>query len=249
MEGSIQQARSRPSVRAWTTARLVPLLLAGLAAQARAAQADRPPRAARDDGLWRGGFTARPFVSFDSRIRTYLNPQDGVVGGMLLHHFLEYNGPRGLLLRGELGPVTLASQGLGLQVRLAAGYTRSRFSVAAAVASGYPAFFPQLGPMVRIGRFDGTFAQLHLAWVLYPALPYPLEGAGELSIATSPRVRLHVSAGGGVLTGGVYGTVGPQIYLLGTGLRRSLALTAGLGLIWNFGPLGPVALFGLESRR
>ena len=132
------------------------------------------------------------------------------------------------------------------------GYSAEWFAVGACAETGQPLVFPRLGPTVRIGRLNGVFGTMRLQWSVAPYryVPYlPSDAEVELTVPVSDSWRLQLR-GEYQWWKGLWGMVGAQHYLRGSGLGATHSITFAAGVRYLFEPqtLGPTVSVGYEYR-
>lgn len=151
----------------------------------------------------------------------------------------------------ELSPIALGDSSFNsLAVRAKLGYASKHFGVGITLSSGYPAFFPELGPTVRIGRLDGAYCTLRFAWVINPPVRLPVDAGFELRVPVTRRIAIRADGVGGYASTHpyiVYASAGVSYLLRGQGLTGTTLINLGAGPIL-FGGTGGTALVGVEHR-
>jgi hypothetical protein len=173
------------------------------------------------------------------------------VGGVVADFGVEANTRSGFRIGIDIAPIAMLSNVLvpSVSARIHLGYANEFVGVGLAVGGDLSFLYPQAGPVVRVGRFTGSYALLRLAWSVHPARLAPVDGSLEVVVRVSPRWRLQLDAGGayGALLG-VYALAGVQALALGNGGRGTVALSGGIGVSWAQYTLGPALSLGIEQR-
>jgi hypothetical protein len=173
------------------------------------------------------------------------------IGGLVGTTGAELALDNGATLGFEIAPFTWVSATTrpSLSARIAVGYARRKIAIALEVGSTLTWLYPQLGPSLRIGALDGTYARLRLSWAIYPAVPVPVDLDFELSTPISPRLRAGVNLGAVYgNTTGAFGTVGVSYLPSGSRSLRGGAFSVGVGVGWIQWALGPMVTVGYERR-
>lgn len=197
-----------------------------------------------------GSASAAPLEPAVHRFTANLRPfgRNGA-GGILSELGYEYL--RGINAGVELAPIALGQSAWNsFAVRVKLGYAGKYFAVGATLSSGYPAFFPEIGPVFRVGRLDKTYFAFRGAWLVSPAVRLPMDGALELRVALTQKVALRLDGIGGYASTYpfiIYGSLGVGYTLRGNGLRDTTILNVGAGPVF-FGTLGGAGLVGVEHR-
>jgi hypothetical protein len=200
-------------------------------------------------GLNRAWVTARVFAA-----RTGFGWEgDGSywTGGLIADLGSEINTPRGLKLGFELAPLTFTGQRPFLSTRFVAGYSNPSVSIGLAVGSGLTWFYPRLGPVLRIGRFERTHAHIRASWSVYPAQPLPTDLDIDVSTAVRGRCRGRLNLGGTYSSNSaisVYALLGVQYALGSGGEGKTTLLGLGAGFTWTEFALGPMLALSLDRR-
>lgn len=204
----------------------------------------RPPRAAP---IRRFYLKLRPFVG----IARYNVTDQGIYpGGLLLDLGIEYNSANGLWVGLEADPIAFTNLFYGIPFpsgRLALGYSGKFFGVAVGLGSSLGSYF-NLGPIVRVGKLEGTHARFRIGFSVFPALKFPVNGALELNIKLLPRLRLALEVGGDFIIQGLYSNAGVQILFRGQGGPPTHILTVGGGVSGVLLVPGPMVTIGYERR-
>jgi hypothetical protein len=170
-------------------------------------------------------------------------------GGLISDLGYEYM--RGINAGVELSPITLGQAAYSsFAVRVKLGYAGRYFAIGATLSSGYPAFFPELGPAFRFGRLDKAYIYVRAAWMVSPAVRLPIDAALELRVPVTKKVALRLDGTGGYTSTHpfiVYGSLGIGYTLRGNGLNNTTILNVGAGPVY-FGSLGGAGLVGVEHR-
>lgn len=204
----------------------------------------RPPRPAP---LRRFYLKVRPFVGI---ARYNITDQNFYPGGALLDLGIEYNSANGLWVGLEAAPISFTNLFYGIPFpsgRLALGYSGKKFGLAVGLGSGLGSYF-NLGPIVRIGSFEGTFARFRIGFSVYPPLAFPVNGDIEVNIKLRPRLRLALEVGGDYVVQGLYSNFGVQILFRGEGGPGTHILTVGGGISAVVLVPGPMVTIGYERR-
>jgi hypothetical protein len=151
----------------------------------------------------------------------------------------------------ELSPIALGRTDFNsFAIRGKLGYGGKYFGLAGTLGSGYPYYFPTAGVALRIGRLNGLYGSVRIAWLLSPWTELPVDAAGELRIPLVKRWALRIDIGGcypGTYPYLVYGSAGAGYTLRGQGLTGTTILTVGAGPVF-FGGIGGAALVGVDHR-
>lgn len=210
------------------------------------AQAQPGEQPAAWSGLSRAYVKARPFVSL---ARPGFQDPGSISGGLIMDMGIEANTRSGFRIGVELAPLTFANKRPYPAIFAHLGYANEFLGVSMSIGSGLAWAYPQIGPVVRIGRFTGAYATVRVAWSVYPPLPLPVSIDIDVNVPFTSKVRGNLNLGGGYGNiFGAYGTLGLQYLLSGDGGRRSHVLNAGLGVSWMQWSLGPMASVGYERR-
>lgn len=202
---------------------------------------------------------ARTLTRFYMRARPFYAPRDVTAdnpsphfGGVLADVGVEATTGFGLRVGAELAPLLVHFTRPYIpytSARVHLGYANPSVAIGLACGAGLSWAYPQLGPHLRIGRFDRTYATLRASWSVYPPLPLPTDLLLEVNTAVRPRVHVSVEVGGGFgNVVGLFTTAGVHYQLAGDGGAGTDVLSAGLGLSWLQYALGPMASFGYERR-
>jgi hypothetical protein len=207
-----------------------------------------PRRPARADApIRRFYLKLRPFVGI---ARYNVTDQNTYPGGVLLDLGIEYNSANGLWVGLEAAPLAFTNLFYGIPFpsgRLALGYSGKYFGVAAGLGSSIGPYF-NVGPIVRVGRLEGTHARFRIAFSVFPPLKFPVNGDLQLNIKLRPRLRLTLEAGGDFIIQGLYSNAGVQILFRGEGGPGTHILTVGAGVSGVFLVPGPMVTIGYERR-
>lgn len=151
----------------------------------------------------------------------------------------------------ELSPIALGRTDFNsFAVRGKLGYGGKYFGLAGTLGSGYPFYFPTAGVALRIGRLNGLYGSVRMAWLLSPWTRLPVDAAAELRIPLVGRWALRIDLAGGypgTFPYLVYGSAGAGYTLRGKGLTGTTILTVGAGPVF-FGGIGGGALVGVDHR-
>lgn len=234
--------RSREPAPAAASAPLGPVGPVGTATPATSASPPRP----RWAGVHRAYVRARPYVGFH---RYGLDGHAESTSGVIADLGAEANTASGFKIGFEIAPLKYIYERPQMSARLHLGYANEVFALSLGIGNGLSWYYPQLGPIVRLGRLDGTFATVRISWAVYPPRPIPMDLDVDINVRTSRRTRWNLNLGGGYGNLiGVYATTGAQLLLGGTGLRGTTVLSAGLGVAWVIYDLGPALSLGIEQR-
>jgi hypothetical protein len=173
------------------------------------------------------------------------------IGGFVGTGGAEIGLANGATLGFELAPFTWVSATTrpSLSARFAAGYARKKLALALEAGSTLTWLYPQLGPSLRIGALDATFARLRVSWALWPAVPVPVDLDFLISTPIATRWRAQASAGAVYgSTTGVFATAGLSYQPGGARNLRGGVFTAGVGVSWMQWALGPMITVGYERR-
>jgi hypothetical protein len=154
----------------------------------------------------------------------------------------------GFLIGFEFAPLTLGAARPQMTGRLQLGYANEQLAIGVGVGSGFTSAYAQVGPVLRIGRYDRTHAHLRVSFSVYPPQPIPSDLDLDVIVPVHRRVRLDINLGGGygnVI--GLYATLGTQVLVAQRGDRAATRLTFGAGVSWVQYTVGPAALVGLEQ--
>lgn len=211
--------------------------------------AELAPQAARP--VWPG--VNRTYAKLRVHVGLHKFGWDGQHGqrswGLIAELGAEANTSRGLRIGFELGPASFVVERPFLTARFHLGYTSSTFAVSLGIANGSTWYYPQIGPLIRIGRLDASYALLQMSWSTYPPRPVPADLDLDVFLRTSRRTRAHLNIGGGYGSViGVFATLGGQILLRGSGMRGTTQLGGGAGVGWVGYDLGPMLLTAIEHR-
>ena len=173
------------------------------------------------------------------------------IGGLVGTAGAELVLDNGMTLGFEIAPFTWVSAMTrpSLSARLAVGIARKRIALALEAGSALTWLYPQLGPSLRIGGLDATYARLRLSWAIYPAVPVPVDLDLELSTPLSARLRGNANLGavyGNTIA--AFGTVGVSYLPRGSRNLHGGAFTVGVGVAWMQWALGPMVTVGYERR-
>lgn len=147
----------------------------------------------------------------------------------------------------EFAPLTFTAARPQMTGRLQLGWASDKLAISVGVGSGFTSAYAQVGPVVRIGRYDQAHALLRVSFSVYPPEPIPSDMDLEVVVPVHRLVRLDLNLGGGYGTViGLYGTVGTQI-LVAHRNRAATRLTVGAGVSWVAYTVGPAALVGVEQ--
>jgi hypothetical protein len=205
------------------------------------------PRRPRDAPIRRFYLKLRPFVG----LATYnVTDQNVRAGGVLLDLGIEYNSAHGLWVGLEAAPIAFTNLYYGIPFasgRLALGYSSKYWGLAVGLGSGVGSYF-NLGPIVRVGSFEGTYARLRIAFSVFLPFRFPTNGALEVNIKLLPRLRLALEVGGDFIIQGLYSNAGVQILFRGKGGPGTHILTVGGGVSGVLLTPGPMVTIGYERR-
>jgi hypothetical protein len=174
-----------------------------------------------------------------------------MTGGLIGNAGAEMGLRNGLTLGFELAPFSWISSTTrpSLAARFAVGYAQRRMALALEAGSTLTWLYPQLGPSLRIGALEGTYATVHVAWALYPPQPVPTNLELEVSAPISPRLRGYANVGAVYGSSiGAWGTLGLHIMPAGSRALLGGAFTVGAGVSWMQWSLGPMFTVGYERR-
>src|SRR3954447_14548483 len=92
------------------------------------------------------------------------------IGGVVGNTGAELALANGATLGFEIAPFTWVSAMTrpSLSARFSVGYARKKIAIALEAGSTLTWLYPQLGPSLRIGALDGTYARVRLSWAIYP---------------------------------------------------------------------------------
>lgn len=208
-----------------------------------------PARSPRREGLNRAYVRVRPFYALQ-RLAWEGDAEQARFGGAIADLGVEANLPSGLLLGAALDPVLIGlAQRPVLTPRLYLGYTQPTLAIGVSVANGTSWLAPQAGPLVRLGRFDGTHAIVRMSWSVYPPRPLPVDASVQIVGRVSPRARVTFDMGGSYGDYiGAQAALGAQLLLRARGGPGTTVLSAGLGAAWVNYSIGPMASLGVEHR-
>lgn len=164
---------------------------------------------------------------------------------------VEINTRYGFQIGFEIAPLAVASNVIvpSVSSRLYVGYANEYLGIGMAFGSSLSLYYPQSGPVLRIGKFSGVHARLRLTWSISPPRIVPVDGSLEMNVPVAKRIRLHLDVGGayGNLLG-VYGLAGCQLFLSGRGENGTTLLSFAAGVAWTQYSLGPAGSIGVEQR-
>jgi hypothetical protein len=173
----------------------------------------------------------------------------GPFGGLFMSLGYEYAGPVNLGI--EISPIALgASEISSFAVRGKLAYGSKYFALGATLGSGYPYYFPTAGVALRVGRLNGAYGSLRIAWVIGPLIKMPADAALEVRIPLVRKWSLRLDAAGGypgTYSHLIYASIGATYLLRGKGLSDTTILSFGAGPV-AFGGFGGAALVGIEHR-
>lgn len=172
--------------------------------------------------------------------------------GVVMDLGAEITTARGLRLGAELAPLAAVSTVFtpSTSVRFHLGYATLHVAISLGLGCSLAFYYPQAGPLLRLGRLDRAHALLRLTWSIYPPRIAPVDAQLEVNVPLGgTRARLHLEAGGayGNLLG-VYGLAGAQLATRGNGGPRSFLVTAAVGVAWVQYSVGPALSIGIEER-
>ncbi|MFO0572589.1 MAG: hypothetical protein U1A78_01180 [Polyangia bacterium] len=197
-------------------------------------------------GVHRAYVRVRPYIGFHRfGWGEHAEPTAGVVSDL----GAEANTASGFRIGVEIAPLNYIYERPQLSGRLHLGYANEVFALSLGIGNGLSWYYPQISPIVRLGRLDGTYAVVRISWALYPPRPIPMDLDVDVNVRIRERWRWNLNVGGGYGNLiGIYATTGAQLLLGGTGLRGTTVLGAGLGIAWVVFDLGPALSLGVERR-
>lgn len=197
-------------------------------------------------GVHRAYLRVRPYIGFH---RVGWGEHAEATSGVIADLGAEANTASGFKIGFEIAPLKYIYERPQLSGRLHLGYANEVFALSLGVGNGLSWYYPQIGPIVRLGRFDRSYAILRISWAVYPPRPIPMDLDLDINVRIRERWRWNLNLGGGYGNMiGVYATTGAQLLLGGSGLRGTTVLSAGLGIAWVIYDLGPALSLGVEQR-
>ena len=204
------------------------------------------PARPRWGGLHRAYLRVRPYIGFH---RVGWGEHAEATSGVIADLGAEANTASGFKIGFEIAPLKYIYERPQLSGRLHLGYASEVFALSLGVGNGLSWYYPQIGPIVRLGRFDRSYAILRISWAVYPPRPIPMDLDLDINVRIRERWRWNLNLGGGYGNMiGVYATTGAQLLLGGSGQRGTTVLSAGLGIAWVVYDLGPALSLGVEQR-
>lgn len=205
-----------------------------------------PAPTPRWTGVHRAYLRVRPYIGFH---RVGWGEHAEPTGGVIADFGAEANTASGFKIGVEIAPLKYIYERPQLSGRLHLGYANEVFALSLGIGNGLSWYYPQIGPIVRLGRLDRTYAVVRISWAIYPPRPIPMDLDVDINVPIRERWRWNLNLGGGYGNMiGIYATTGAQLLLGGTGQRGTTVLTAGLGVAWVIYDLGPALSLGVEQR-
>jgi hypothetical protein len=237
---------------ACTLLRRAPIVFASLLAVPSEAGAEASDAAPQQPAAWEGA--NRVWLRIDPYVgvrRVGMATQSGNDGGALVDVGAETATRGGLLVGCELAPLAFTEYRPHAAARFAVGHANEDLAISMEVGARLSWEYPELGPLVRIGRLDETHATVHVSWSVYPPVWLPIYLDVAFTRPITRRWRLDLDVGGGYagLFGvylGAYGTAGVQYVVSGDGKRGTTLVNAGVGTAWMNYSLGPMFTTGIE---
>ena len=124
-----------------------------------------PTRAPTWTGVHRGYVRVRPYVGFH---RVGWGEHAEPTGGVIADFGAEANTASRFRIGVEIAPLNYIYERPQLSGRLHLGYATDVFALSLGLGNGLSWYYPQIGPLVRLGRLDGTYATVRISWAIYP---------------------------------------------------------------------------------